>query len=146
MDKISFEKTKELYDFLRGKIEKFDKITTSEKLTEKQAFSVIYILQEAKSFGFIPDSYEMCNECFELFNIEAEGGNTENLVESIFNDIIDANQIDISDKLYKNISDNIESVIGFVTVCDCSLRKYEHKIEHAIYNQLKFNGIDVKES
>ncbi|WP_175639107.1 hypothetical protein [Metabacillus schmidteae] len=41
------------------------------KLTSKQAFSVIYYLQEA--LGVIPDVYEKCDECDSLFDTDNSG-------------------------------------------------------------------------
>lgn len=90
MRKLNFEETKELYNFLRGEGEvcedykspkrvnivlNNEKFSTEKahlpKMTDEQAFFVIYILQEA--YGFIPDTYEVCSNCGELYDADEEG-------------------------------------------------------------------------
>lgn len=95
---LTFEQTKDLYDFLRGKsrithngIKKVSAeyhapliksitlkdygIDTIEshlpKLTDEQAFLVLYILQEI--YHMIPDTFEICNACKELYDSDIEG-------------------------------------------------------------------------
>ena len=68
----------------------FDALTTGEppggfklpdlpKLLKKQAFTVVYLLQAR--LGIVPDHYEMCGICNELFDSEQSGhildGDTE---------------------------------------------------------------------
>ena len=91
MNELTVEQTQELYNFLKG--EEMD-ITVNKsienciridedfkpkeihlkgilKLTEDQAFSIIYMLQEY--FKIIPDIYEQCDHCGEIYDSESEG-------------------------------------------------------------------------
>lgn len=83
---LSFEETKQLYDFLRGegntRIESLSNVVLPDyniwtkkahlpKLTDEQAFLVIYVLQE--KYGIIPDTYEQCSCCGELYDSDEEG-------------------------------------------------------------------------
>lgn len=90
MNKLNLEETVELYDFLRGELEvhedhtiprhieftlKNNVLSTEKshlpKLTDEQAFLVIYALQEV--YGFIPDTYEKCSSCGNLYDSDEEG-------------------------------------------------------------------------
>lgn len=90
MDKLNLEETVELYDFLRGECDvcedykrpknieftlKGNKLYTEKshlpKLTDEQAFLVIYALQEV--YGLIPDTYEKCSSCGNLYDSDEEG-------------------------------------------------------------------------
>lgn len=88
---LNVEQTKELYNFLRGESEVnitnkevefeinkskfYTKKSHLPRMTDEQAFLVIYILQEAyRSEKFIPDHYEVCSQCGELYDSELEGG------------------------------------------------------------------------
>lgn len=91
---LNLEQTKELYDLLRGESEvniksnkevEFEinksKFSTKKshlpRMTDEHAFLVIYILQEAYRFEeFIPDHYEICSQCGELYDSELEGETT----------------------------------------------------------------------
>lgn len=69
---MDLEKTKELYDFLKGETpEGFTLKTGQPQLSEDVAFTIIYVLQE--KFNLIPDIYEMCAECKELYDSENDG-------------------------------------------------------------------------
>lgn len=92
---LNLEQTKELYDLLRGESEVniksnkevefeinkskfYTKKSHLPRMTDEQAFLVIYILQEAYRFEeFIPDHYEICSQCGELHDSELEGGTQE---------------------------------------------------------------------
>lgn len=86
---LTFEQAKELYDFLRGEadvdVQSLNKICVNfkdtelftqkahlPKLTDEQAFLVIYALQEV--YKMIPDHFEMCSYCGELYDSDEEGG------------------------------------------------------------------------
>lgn len=74
-DKVmDLEQTKSLFEFLQGnnqsEVIEF-KDGSIPKLTPEQAFSVIYYLQE--ELKVIPDVYEKCDECHEIFNTDSEG-------------------------------------------------------------------------
>lgn len=67
----SFEETLELYKWLQGEKMEGYEINNQPKLNKEQAFAVIYMLQEA--YGFIPDTFEKCDVCGELFDSDIEG-------------------------------------------------------------------------
>ena len=86
MKKLSFEETQQLYDFLRGEVtvnvNSLNNVYLPDlgihtmkshlpKLTDEQAFLVIYVLQE--NYGLIPDTYEQCSHCGELYDSDEEG-------------------------------------------------------------------------
>lgn len=69
---MNLEKTQELYEFLKGETpEGFTLKTGQPNLSEDMAFTIIYVLQE--KFHLIPDIYEMCYECKELYDTESDG-------------------------------------------------------------------------
>lgn len=72
---FSLEKTRELYEFLQGKIPDGISLSYPPALTPEQAGSVIYVLQE--HFRIIPDNYEQCESCNELFDSNCEGITTD---------------------------------------------------------------------
>ena len=131
---ISFEKTKELYNYLRGETKEFEGIKTHhKKLTPDQAFSIIYILQEAESFGFISDTFERCDECDELYNSDEEGDYLPSTLELLLDDY---------DELTKEQSDKIQKEIEEETgkkfhVCDCSKERYYITFEQTIKEKIK---------
>jgi len=67
----------ELYLFLQGNVP--DGITLGRggrpRLTQKQAFSVIWYLQE--HFPLLPDEIERCDACGQLYDSYAEGNYSE---------------------------------------------------------------------
>jgi len=67
----------DFYRFLQGEIP--EKITMQDplSLTAKQAFSIIWYLQE--HFPLIPDTIERCVDCGVLFNSDSEGDHHEEL-------------------------------------------------------------------
>ncbi|MCD8110862.1 MAG: hypothetical protein LUE14_12360 [Clostridiales bacterium] len=69
---ISFEEVEKFYLWLQGKPVETG-ITSAEPMTlsEAQAFSVIYYLQEA--IHLLPDNYERCSGCGQLFDSDSEG-------------------------------------------------------------------------
>jgi hypothetical protein len=77
MEEITLEQVEELFRFLQGeKIEGV--IITSEvmpKLTSDQAWSVIWLLQE--HLGALPDNYERCDECGEIYDAYCTGTNND---------------------------------------------------------------------
>lgn len=58
----------ELFEFLQGKEVEHFTLKRRPKLTKNQAFTVIYYLQER--MGLIPDKYEFCDGCHELFDAD----------------------------------------------------------------------------
>ena len=66
---MNLELVKEFFEFLQGNdvLENWI-LKPRPKLTKKQAFSVIYVLQER--LGIIPDKFEFCDECHELFDAD----------------------------------------------------------------------------
>jgi hypothetical protein len=65
---INFETIKDFYDFLRGD-SKYHFI--QNKLSEKDAFGVIYYLQEV--MNIFPDNIEQCKNCGELYDMDNNG-------------------------------------------------------------------------
>ncbi len=60
------------YDFLQKKfVPEGYRLSSLPKLTQKQAFTVIYVMQEY--LHVIPDSFEACDGCGELFDSYSEG-------------------------------------------------------------------------
>lgn len=73
---LTLERTEELYGFLRGA--DVDGITfgrSRPRLSSRAAFAVIYFLQE--HMDLIPDRFERCTRCGDLFDSEQEGDITE---------------------------------------------------------------------
>lgn len=72
IDDIEIEKINEFYEWLQGKSCP-EKLHFEEKLhlTEEQAFSIIYFLQEY--LEVLPDKYERCRKCGCIFDTECEG-------------------------------------------------------------------------
>lgn len=83
---LNYDETKKLYDFLRGEgnvsINSLKDVFLPDyniwtqkshlpNLTDEQAFLVIYVLQEV--YGLIPDTYEQCSHCGELYDSDEEG-------------------------------------------------------------------------
>lgn len=70
---MEIEQVEELYEFLQGKHKEIGKLHFERvpKLSSRQAFSVIYFLQE--HMHLIPDKYERCCTCKELFDADREG-------------------------------------------------------------------------
>ena len=72
MTAITVEQIQEFMDFLTGnKLPEGFTFQQAPKLTRKQAFSVVYYLQEA--LAVIPDNIEMCQVCGELFDYDSDG-------------------------------------------------------------------------
>lgn len=72
LENIEMEKIIEFYEWLQGKSCP-GQLHFEEKLnlTENQAFSVIYFLQEY--LEVLPDNYERCRECGCIFDMDCEG-------------------------------------------------------------------------
>jgi len=65
------DKIEELYNYLRG-ISLPDGVGVKmPKLSDKMAFTVIWLLQE--HFHILPDNIEKCRGCRELFDSDSEG-------------------------------------------------------------------------
>ena len=69
---ITLEKIDELYEYLQGVRPKClsDKCY-APKLSGKRAFEIILFLQEIT--GCLPQKYERCSTCGEIYNSESEG-------------------------------------------------------------------------
>lgn len=73
---VTLQQTQEFFDFLQGTVPESIHLGRGEKLrlTRKQAFNVIWYLQER--LGIIPSRYEMCHRrgCdSDLFDTYGEG-------------------------------------------------------------------------
>lgn len=74
--RMNLEQTIELYEFLKGETpEGFTLKTGQPQLSEDVAFTIIYVLQE--KFHLIPDHFEQCRRCQEIFDMECEGRHYE---------------------------------------------------------------------
>ncbi len=66
------EKIEELMDMLTGdQLPEGMNIKCQPRLSRRQAFSVVWFLQE--HMNILPDNVEMCNICEELFDALSEG-------------------------------------------------------------------------
>jgi len=63
-----------LYKYLQGTLPKGVECF-APKLSEEDAFSVIWFLQEC--IGCLPSKYERCDDCGDIYNSEAEGHHSE---------------------------------------------------------------------
>jgi len=70
-DEITLEQVEELYRFLQGECPEDFFIKSMPNLTPDQAFAVIYYLREG--MRLIPDKYEKCRECDDLYDSRDEG-------------------------------------------------------------------------
>jgi hypothetical protein len=74
---VTEDQINEFYKFLQGELP--DTITLPEplqfKLTEEQAFAVIWYLQE--HLTVLPSQFEKCTKCHTIFNSYAEGESTD---------------------------------------------------------------------
>jgi len=70
-EEITLEQVETLYAFLQGECPERFCIKAMPNLTPDQAFAVIYYLQEG--LGLIPDKYEKCRECDDLYDSANEG-------------------------------------------------------------------------
>lgn len=70
---LDLEWIEEFYRFLQGAIPESVSIAPHNrpKMTKKQAFTVIWYLQE--HFPLLPDNIEQCFECKELFDTHCSG-------------------------------------------------------------------------
>jgi len=71
MNKITLEQVRELHQFLQGVVPKEVQLANPPKLTPEKAFDVIWFLQE--HLGVLPDNFEMCQVCHEIFDQHSEG-------------------------------------------------------------------------
>jgi hypothetical protein len=72
IDTITLEQVDELYQFLQGTVPDGIYIKHPPRLSKRMAFKIIYFLQEQT--GVIPDHYEKCATCGDLFDSDNEGG------------------------------------------------------------------------
>lgn len=63
----------EFYDFLQGEIPQGIHLRRGHKpkMSQKKAFSIIYYLQE--HFPLLPDTFERCDNCGGLFDVNSGG-------------------------------------------------------------------------
>lgn len=65
----------EFYQFLQGELPEGISVRPKIKLSKKQAFSIIWFLQE--KFPLLPDHIEQCSECGELYDSHSQGHHSE---------------------------------------------------------------------
>ena len=71
-EKITIEQVEELYQFLQGTCPEGIHVKHPPRLTKRKAFNVIWFLQE--HLKVLPDNYEQCCSCEDLFDSWSEGG------------------------------------------------------------------------
>jgi len=79
MENTDIEKVNELYQFLTGeKIPEGMQIVKNHrpKMSGKQAFTIIWFLQE--HLRVLPDNFERCDVCEEIYDSYSEGGRKHN--------------------------------------------------------------------
>lgn len=69
---VSLEQTQEFYRFLQGHPPKGMTVPNKPRLSEREAFSIIWYLQE--HLRIIPPNYERCDSCGILYDSNKEGG------------------------------------------------------------------------
>ena len=69
---VTLDQVEDLVEMLTGGSTGTARLAHQPQLTRRQAFSVVYYLQEI--LCIIPDHYEMCGECDEMFDSECDGG------------------------------------------------------------------------
>lgn len=68
---MNIAEAREFYAFLRGSGPKGFRLPQRPRLGKRAAFAVLYVLQE--QFRLIPDTFEQCDGCLELFDSAKEG-------------------------------------------------------------------------
>ena len=81
---VTLEQVKELYDMLKGeKLPEGYYMLKLPDLSARDAFAVIWFIQER--LRIIPDKYEKCEACDEIYDDEADGC-VEMIVAEEYND------------------------------------------------------------
>ena len=70
-EEITQEQIVEFYDFLQGKVPEGMTVKKPPKLSQEQAFTVIWFLQE--HLCVLPDNFEQCSTCHVIYNSDFEG-------------------------------------------------------------------------
>lgn len=94
--KIEIEKIQQFHDFLTGASIPEGVLAKSPKLKPKAAMTVIWFLQEVSRI--IPDRFDMCDDCGEMFDSLSEG---IHLVTGRRNNICDNCTTDADERRYK---------------------------------------------
>jgi hypothetical protein len=68
----TLEQVREFYEFLQGECPEGVHVKHPPRLSERKAFDVIWFLQER--LRVLPDHFERCCRCGELFDTNSEGG------------------------------------------------------------------------
>jgi hypothetical protein len=76
-DGITLEEVDNLYSFLQGKLPPNLYMKAHPHLTSRMAFRIIYYLQE--QMGLLPDNYERCITCGELYDADEEGSSEKGM-------------------------------------------------------------------
>lgn len=70
-ERVTIEDVNKFYKFLQGEVPKDINMKRPIRLSSKQAFDVIWYLQEVMKV--LPDHYERCKTCGRLFDSDSEG-------------------------------------------------------------------------
>jgi len=94
LDKITLEQVSDFYEFLQGKhMPKELTLENISELTQQEAFSVIYYMQEIMEI--LPDKFEKCIVCGNIYDSYEEGTYIDE--NSYFEDM-DGNEISLEFK------------------------------------------------
>lgn len=91
IDTIPFEDIEKLYQFLQGDVPPELTLDHPPKLTSEEAFSIIYYLQEI--MGLLPDRYDRCRECGDLYDSYTEGTTIDVDSEPMTHEDDDGNEV-----------------------------------------------------
>lgn len=89
-EKINTKQVQDLYNFLQGEKNHKLLLRKNPKLSKNGSFSIIYYLQEV--MNIIPDSFEVCDRCGDIFDCSNEGDCLPDNFEEFINiDLTNAN-------------------------------------------------------
>lgn len=74
-NEVTIDEVRELYEFLQGRVPNSLTIKHPPKLSKKRAFLIIWYLQEY--FRILPDHFEQCSVCGELYDSYSEGHHSD---------------------------------------------------------------------
>ena len=71
LSEITQDQIEQFYEFLQGEVPQGLNMKRPPHLSGQMAFRIIYYLQEI--MGILPDKFERCKTCGNIFNTETEG-------------------------------------------------------------------------
>ena len=95
-DKLDLEKLNNFLNYLQGKyIPPYWEVKNDPKLSLNEAWNVIYMLQEW--IGVIPDNFELCSVCKQIFDMDHYGFYAGDDEEQVKDNIEAGYNIDLTD-------------------------------------------------